>query len=181
MSEVAHEVAKGAHGAAEGASGGFPPFDASLFPHQLFWFLVSFGALYLILANVIIPRIGKTLEARKNAIESDLKKAADETAAAEGAKKAAELAHHNAKEEARATLDAMRKELEDEAAKAQARAMADADEKIQAAVTIINEQQTKAIEEVSESIYDIAGDIFTSITGKKPAATLLKSAMKGAN
>jgi F-type H+-transporting ATPase subunit b len=181
MSEVAHEAANAAHQAAEGSSGGFPPFDATLYPHQLFWFFISFFGLYFLLANVIIPRIAKVIAARKSAVEGDLKKAADETAAAEEAKKAAELAQHNARDEARSTLDNMRKKLEDDAAKAQAKALAEADEKIQSAVTVINEQKTKAIEEVSESIYDIAGDIFTSITGKKPTATLLKSAMKGAN
>ncbi|KAF0112776.1 MAG: F-type H+-transporting ATPase subunit b, partial [Hyphomonadaceae bacterium] len=65
------------HGAETAAGGGsFPPFDASLFSHQIFWFAIAFGALYLVLALVILPRIGATLGQRKSTIEDDLKKAA---------------------------------------------------------------------------------------------------------
>ena len=57
----------------EKASGGFPPFDASLFSSQIFWFWVAFGVLYIVLASVVIPRIAKTLAHRRGTIEGDLK------------------------------------------------------------------------------------------------------------
>ena len=45
-----------AHGAAEHASAGFPPFDqVDTFPSQLFWLVVTFGALYLFATFWLIP------------------------------------------------------------------------------------------------------------------------------
>ncbi len=191
MSEVvqnaAHEAEAAAHGAqaaghgAEGASGGFPPFDATLFPHQLFWFAVSFGALYLLLTFVILPRISKTLEARKNQIESDLKLAAEETQKAEAAKAAAQKAQDDARNDARSKLDAMRKKVDDDASKAQAKALADAEEEIKASENAINAKKSDAIAVISEEVMDIASDIFESLTGKKPSAAIVKAASKGAN
>ncbi len=191
MSEVvqnaAHEADAAAHGAqaaghgAEGASGGFPPFDATLFPHQLFWFAVSFGALYLLLTFVILPRISKTLEARKNQIESDLKLAAEETQKAEAAKAAAQKAQDDARNDARSKLDAMRKKVDDDASKAQAKALADAEEEIKASENAINAKKSDAIAVISEEVMDIASDIFESLTGKKPTAAIVKAASKGAN
>lgn len=191
MSEVvqnaAHEAEAAAHGAqaaghgAEGASGGFPPFDATLFPHQLFWFAVSFGALYLLLTFVILPRISKTLEARKNQIESDLKLAAEETQKAEAAKAAAQKAQDDARNGARSKLDAMRKKVDDDASKAQAKALADAEEEIKASENAINAKKSDAIAVISEEVMDIASDIFESLTGKKPSAAIVKAASKGAN
>lgn len=191
MSEVvqnaAHEAEAAAHGAAaaghgaEGASGGFPPFDATLFPHQLFWFAVSFGALFLLLTFVILPRISKTLEARKNQIESDLKLAAEETQKAEAAKAAAQKAQDDARNDARSKLDAMRKKVDDDASKAQAKALADAEEEIKASENAINAKKSDAIAVISEEVMDIASDIFESLTGKKPSAAIVKAASKGAN
>lgn len=177
MTEVAH----GAEAAAEGAHGGFPPFDASLFPSQIFWFAIAFGALYLVLAIVIIPRIGATLAARKAKIEGDIKAAQEETLLAEAAKKEADKAQADARSEARATLDTMRKKIDDENSKAQAVAMAEAEEKIQAAETILSGQKSSAIASISEEVSDIASSIFEQLVGKKPTAAVLKAATKGAN
>jgi len=117
-------MTEAAHGAVEGAKAAFPPFDTSLFSHQVFWFAISFGALYLLLAFVILPRIGTTLAQRKDAIDADLKLAATETEAAQDAKQSAEKAQNEARANARQTLETMRKNILDESTKAQAEAAA---------------------------------------------------------
>lgn len=175
MSQAAH----GAQEAAEGASGGFPPFDASLFPHQIFWLVLSFAALYIIVAFAIIPKIQGILGKRKRTIDEDLKKAASATQKAETAKEQAFAAQANAKQEAHAKLDAMRKELDDESAKAQGIAMAEAEEKIKAAEAAIDAQKNDALSAVSKDIGELANDIFEQITGKKANASLIEKAMRG--
>ena len=52
--------------------GVFPPFDASTFASQLLWLAITFGALYLLMARVVLPRIGGILEDRRDRIASDL-------------------------------------------------------------------------------------------------------------
>ena len=63
-----------AHGGAE-AHSAFPPFDATYFGGQLLWLALTFGALYLIMSRVALPRIGSILESRRVRIEGDLKEA----------------------------------------------------------------------------------------------------------
>ena len=130
---------------------------------------------------VILPKIAKTLETRKNQIESDLKLAAEETQKAEAAKAAAQKAHDEARNGARSKLDAMRKKVDDDAAKAQAKALAEAEEGIKASENAINAKKSDAIAVISEEVMDIASDIFESLTGKKPTAAIVKAASKGAN
>ncbi|MEX0860470.1 MAG: ATP F0F1 synthase subunit B, partial [Cucumibacter sp.] len=53
----------------------FPPFDASTFASQILWLVLTFGALYLLMSKVALPRIGEILEIRRDRIESDLAEA----------------------------------------------------------------------------------------------------------
>ena len=178
--DVSHGAEAAAHGA-EGASSGFPPFDPSLFQHQLFWFAIAFGGLYLLLAFVIIPKISATLGARRGQIERDLKEAADETQKAELAKANAEKAQADARANARGKLEAMRKKVDDENAVAQAKAISEAEELIKASEAKINEEKSNALSNISDEVLDIASTIFEQIIGKKPSAASLKAANKGAN
>lgn len=174
-------IKAGAEHGGEAATASFPPFDASLFTHQIFWFLVAFGGLYIVLAVWILPAIGGTIAKRKSSIEADLKRAQEETEAAETARIAATEAQNKARNEARATLDGMRKEIEAENANASAAAMSEAEEKIKAAETKIAKQKEKAIASVSEVVGDLASDIFERLTGAKPSAAAQKAATKGSN
>ena len=54
---------------------GFPPFDATTFASQLFWFALTFILLYLLMSRVALPRIGTILEDRRKRVESDLAEA----------------------------------------------------------------------------------------------------------
>ena len=52
-----------------------PQLDLSVFPTQVFWLVLTFVALYLILAKVALPRVTEVRESRQVRIESDLEKA----------------------------------------------------------------------------------------------------------
>ncbi|EYS92332.1 ATP synthase subunit B/b' [Bartonella bacilliformis str. Heidi Mejia] len=53
----------------------FPPFDFSHFCSHFFWLVISFGFFYFFIARVIVPRIGCTIEIRRDRIASDLDRA----------------------------------------------------------------------------------------------------------
>jgi F-type H+-transporting ATPase subunit b len=70
-----HGNAKGAtaHTAADGGhKAPFPPFQKDTFASQLVSLLIAFVALYLIVSRIALPRVGKTIDDRQNAIEGDL-------------------------------------------------------------------------------------------------------------
>ena len=59
------------------AAGGhnFPPFDPSTFAPQVIWLAISFGALYLIMSRVALPRVASVLAERRERIQRDLAEA----------------------------------------------------------------------------------------------------------
>src|SRR5262245_27942774 len=76
MAQNAKSVITEEHIPAGEHGGGFPPFQKDTFASQLIWLALVFGALYLMMAKVALPRIGGILEARKARIEGDLADAA---------------------------------------------------------------------------------------------------------
>lgn len=83
-------------------SGGMPQFNVSRFPSQIFWLVVCFAVLYFLMARLVLPRIGKTIEDRELKIQTDLDVAqkANDAARAAGVEQEAALtaargeAHH---------------------------------------------------------------------------------------
>lgn len=82
---LASLVAAAAAAAAAEAKGGLPQLHVPDFAPQLIWLALSFGALYILLSYVALPRISQVLEDRRLRIERDLEEAArlkEETAKA---------------------------------------------------------------------------------------------------
>jgi F-type H+-transporting ATPase subunit b len=172
-------AANAAGHAGEKAAGGFPPFDSSLFSSQIFWFWIAFGALYIVLASAVIPRIAKTLAHRRGTIDSDLKAAAEQTAAAQAARLQAEKASADARAQARKTVEEMRVINEAAAAKAEAEATTSANVKIAAAEASIAASRASAMTSINESIGDLAATIVERVSGSKPTAKAISTALAG--
>jgi len=155
-----------AHGApltgGEEHAAGFPPFDAALFSHQLFWLVVSFAALYWALSQFVLPKIARVLEQRRSTIEADLAAAslANDTAKAELAAYDRSLAE--ARDEARRLLDAARSE----AAKAQALEIAEAERKLAARLDAAEERLAAGRSEALAAAREAAQDAAHAIVDK---------------
>ena len=149
---------------------GFPPFDPQTFASQLFWFALTFIALYLLMSRIALPRVGSILEARRQRVEDDLAEAqrlkdasdaaiaAHERALAEARGRAQALANAT-REKAAAAADARRKEVD---AKLNAH-IAEAEKTIAAA-------QSAAMANVRGLASDAAGAIVERLTGIAPAS-----------
>ena len=64
-----------AHTEADAHGRAFPPFQKETFASQLLSLLIAFVALYLIVSRIALPRVGSLLDARQNAIDTDLAEA----------------------------------------------------------------------------------------------------------
>jgi F-type H+-transporting ATPase subunit b len=161
---AAEAAAEAGHEAAEGAKT-FPPFDASLFPAQLVWFALTFGALYFIMAKVALPRVAAVLAAREAATKADLDAAAKASADAEDARKAAEQGAAAARTKARDMIDGMRAEAVAEFAAEQAKVEKALSERGVAAEKRIAETRAKAMADIGPISAELAKNIAARVTG----------------
>ena len=90
----------------------FPPFEKQTFPSQIFWFALTFIALYLLMSRVALPRIGSILEERRKRIEGDLA----EAQRLKGESDAAIAAHEKALSDARSRAQTLANETREKAA-----------------------------------------------------------------
>jgi F-type H+-transporting ATPase subunit b len=178
MAGEAQAAEAAAHGA-EYAGGGFPPFDSSLFSSQIFWFWIAFGALYIILATTVLPKIAATLATRRKTIDDDLSAAQRESEAAQAARAEADAAVAASRAQARATVDAVRKEADAAAAAASEKLAVETAQRLQAAEIRIGASKASALAEVEGVVGELAGAIVQQLTGKAPTAAALKAALKG--
>lgn len=170
--------AGGEHEGAEG-SGLFPPFDPAYFPSQLFWLTVTFGALYLVLSRIILPRLSANLEQRSDTIADDLDEAARLNEQAEEAKQALDVALAKARAKARETADTADAKMAEEMA-AETRKVDEAlDKKLTAAEARIGELRAEAMSNVQSVATDATSSILTRL-GLVASETDINAAVKTA-
>src|SRR3954470_22824321 len=107
---------------AEHKSGGFPPFNTSTYPSQIFWLTVTFVALLIVMWKVATPRIAGVIGERKGRIQTELAKAEESRRQAEHAAAAYQAPILEARERARAASEAARSEMARETERANAMA-----------------------------------------------------------
>ena len=166
-----------AHTEAGGHARVFPPFEKSTFASQLVSLLIAFVALYLIVSRIALPRVGGTIDARQNAIDTDLadtQKLKDESDAALKAYES-ELASTRAKAQAisteardkfNAAAEAERKKLEERLAV-----------KLAEAEKTIAATRQAAMSNVNSIAADAATAIVQRLTGVAPDAKAVASAV----
>jgi F-type H+-transporting ATPase subunit b len=164
--DAAHAAA--AHGGEHAAS--FPPFDIALFSSQVIWFALTFGALYLIMSRVALPRVAAVLEKRAATAKADLDAAAVASEEAEAARESAEKGAAAARTKARDMIEAMRAETLAEFAKEQAKVEAALAEKGVIAEKRIAETRAKAMADVGPIAAELSRDIAARVTGGSVAA-----------
>lgn len=96
------------HGGKDHGGGGLPQLKPESFPGQLFWLAVTFTILYVLMAGIALPRLGKVIADRKSRIKSDLDEAAKAQMSAEAAGKAYEASLADARSRARKMSDEAR-------------------------------------------------------------------------
>lgn len=167
---------------AEHASGGgFPPFDqiGTFGVSQVFWLIVTFAMLYIAVAYVFLPKIRQSVESRDGAIKEDVAKAAALSAKADESVKKFEAEIAEARARARDTASKAKAEADAKTAAATAVEEAKLNAHLAAAEAQISENRAKAMANVSAVAEDAAAAIAEKLTGVKPSAATVKSAVAG--
>lgn len=162
------------------AKQGLPQLDTSTFASQLFWLVITFGALYWAMSRVALPRLQGVILARKNRIRGDL----DEAAGAKRASEAALANYEKTLADARAKALKMSGELRNKV-QADTNAKSDAASKQLAADTHkaearIAEMRAGAMSKLGTIARDTAGEIILKLTGESVSAGDLDAAINSA-
>lgn len=158
--------------AAEHASGGgFPPFDQiDTFPSQIFWLVVTFGALYFALANVFLPRLRQAIDDRNSVIATQVAEAAALSDRADASVKAFEAKVAEARARARETAAKAKAEADARFAAETTKVEADLAARLSVAETRIADVRAKAMGNVADIAGPLASDIAAKLGGTTAAA-----------
>jgi F-type H+-transporting ATPase subunit b len=155
----------------------FPPFDPATFSSTLIWLALTFGALYLIMKRVALPRVHDILKNRGDKIRGDLgaafkmREKANEAAAAyektlAEAKAGSQALAQETRTRVKAEQDAKRQALESEL-----------NAKLQTAETLIADKKASAMASVGQIANEAAAAIVQHITGKPADPTAIAAAI----
>ena len=147
-------------------TGGFPPFDTTTFPSQIFWLTVTFAFLFVVLWRVAGPRISGVITSRRGVIHADIEAAQKARGDAEAASAAYEAALHAARARAGALAEETRQKLNAEIASAKAKADAAAADAMAKANQRIAATQAQARGAVAKAAEDAAIAIVARLTGE---------------
>jgi F-type H+-transporting ATPase subunit b len=147
---------------------------------QLVWLLITFGALYLLMVYVVLPRIGGVIEKRAAHIANDLAEADRLRRKTEEAIAAYEQALAEARQKAHAIVEEGRAKLNEETAKERAKLEADLAKKSAEAEARIEAAKTSAMKDVNAVAADVAADIVRRLIGAAPPKAEIDKAVAAA-
>jgi F-type H+-transporting ATPase subunit b len=160
-----------AHGGSE-HEGVFPPFDPSTFPSQLLWLAITFGALYLLMSRIALPRIGGILENRKALIDADLAAADASRQKTDAAIAAYETALAEAKSKAQGIAAQSRAEMQADLAARRSAVEADLATRVSEAEARIAGTKAEALTHVDEIATETAQTVVTQLIGDVSPETI---------
>lgn len=159
-------------------SGGLPQMCVESFVPQISWLTLSFILLYVVMARVILPRIGGVLEERRDKIANDLDKAQSLKKSADDALKAYESALAGARGRAQAiakeTSDKLRAETDRLKAEVEGKLSRDA----ATAEARIQEKKSAALANLGQLAGEVAGVIVGHLLGGEADAGALAGAVE---
>ncbi len=171
-----HSAGTEVHGGAP-HSDVFPPFDTNHFSSQLLWLALTFGALYLLMSRVALPRIAAILEDRQATVSGDLDYSVAMQKEAQEAGVACDQLLAGARARAQALAEETHIRLAHEAVEHRKSLEQDLHERLAAAEVRISAAKARAMHNVEEIAADAATAIVQQLSGKTPDAATIESAI----
>ena len=159
-----------------------PQLDFATFPHQVFWLIVALVAIYFILTTIALPRIAAVLAERNGTITNDIAAAEELKLRAAEAEKAYEKALADARAEAQKIAGETRHAIKAQLDEATAKADADISAKAAESEARIAEIRESAMASVRDVANDTTGALVAALGGAAEAgdiADALEAELKG--
>ena len=157
-----------------------PQFDPSTFPSQVFWLIITFGAMYYIMANRVLPRIAEVLEERSQRLTGDLEKAEALRREAQLVIAAYEEALTNARSEAAAVVAQATQEIAEASSKRQEAFAAELASRTEEAESRIDQAKQAAKAQVRDIAIEATIELTARLTGTAPKKAPVQKAVEAA-
>lgn len=164
--------------AAQHAGRVFPPFDFSFFESHLFWLIICFGLFYVFISRVIVPRIGGTIEIRRDRIASDHDKAERMNMERESAIASYERELSQARSRAVAIAQTSASEIRSRVEEERKKSEAELDKKLAQSEERIKKIRNEAMRNVNNIAESTAAEIVEKLIGNKIGAAEATAAVK---
>jgi F-type H+-transporting ATPase subunit b len=158
---------------------GFPPFNPDTFASQLVWLVLVFGALYLLMSRIALPRIDAIMDARRQSVEGDLAEAKSLKDSSDAAIAAYEKALADARGRAQALANETHQKFAAEAEAARKELDATLNTRIAEAEQAIAVRRAAAMGNVQDIAIETAAAIVERLTGNAPAKPDVAKAVAG--
>jgi F-type H+-transporting ATPase subunit b len=145
----------------------FPPFDSTTYASQFLWFVITFVALYWLMAKVALPRIAAILGERSGRIAGDLEAANDMKRRSEEAGVAYEKALADARANANRIAEGAREESKAAAQKQRTSLEADLNKRLAEAEARIDGIKQQAVSQVGMIAADTAEAVVAAVSDLK--------------
>lgn len=160
---AAHSGEAAHQGEGEEHKAGLPQLNPAYFPGQIFWALVNFSILYLLMANIALPGVKATQEARRRTVKRDLSEARAASEAAQAAQALSEKVLGEARGKAMAAVATIKEGASEESAERQSALQRELIKRVRASEMKISRARVEALQEVQDKA---AGIIASEIIGK---------------
>jgi F-type H+-transporting ATPase subunit b len=159
------------------AEAGMPQLDPTYWASQAFWLVLIFAALYLVLANLFIPKIKSSIDDRENKIKEDLDEAQKLKNLAEQRHKEYELSIENAKKEVQKIIFESKSKLNLEIQNKKKEFEKEIEIEIESAEKEIENLKKESLKNISTISEEMASKVIEQISGEPLNQSSIKAAI----
>ena len=146
-------------------SGGMPQLNPEFWISQIFWLVISFGALYLILSKFILPKISANLEMRKSEILENIETAEKQRLESEKKIKEYDKVILESKNKSKSYFNQAREKILKDISKKKEKLDLELNEEIKKAENEINQLRKEAPSKINKIAIETASEITQKLIG----------------
>ena len=159
------------------AEAGMPQLDPTYWASQAFWLILIFTGLYLVLANLFIPKIKSSIDNRENKIKDDLDEAQKLKNLAEQKLKEYELSIESAKKEVQKIIFESKNKLNLEIRNKKKKFEKEIEIEVESAEKEIENLKKNSLKSISAISEEMSSKVIEQISGEPMNQSSVKAAI----
>ena len=148
-------------------SGGMPQLNPEFWISQIVWLVITFGALYIILSKVILPKISDNLESRRSQILENIEIAEKQREESEDKIKEFDKIILNSKLEAKNLFNEARQKVLDDIDKKRSELEKDLDKEISEVEKELSDLKNKSGEKINKIAAETSAELIKELIGEE--------------